>query len=369
MKPAKLPHLEVTIEKLIPGGYGLAHTPEGKACLIRGGLPGDRVRFEIWENHKTYVLGLVKKVVQEGTPRGVGCPAFPQCGGCDFPHLPLAYQQEWKKRWVMEKLKPSVPLTFFPSFSHYRLRSCLHRGKGGWGFHAWRSQGVVGLKTCFILSQTLLERLPKLSEKGKHMWCLEDPPGENLITSLEKPTPTLTFSLKKLTWATDPQVFIQSNRYLLPAFIQIVEETFEETLDLFLDGYAGMGFLTLPLAHRAKKGYAVEASSRAYTYLKKNLQPYPHLQAIFASMETFIAKENLKPQGVILDPPREGLSPPIIAWLKETLPRKVLYFSCHLAVFFRDLARLSPPYTLRQVYLLDLFPHTHHLEIAGVLTP
>ena len=65
----------------------------------------------------------------------------------------------------------------------------------------------------------------------------------------------------------------------------------------------------------------------------------------------------------MLDPPRKGLEPELIATLKKIPLRSIFYLSCDPATLARDLNRLHPEYKLKTVRAFDFFPRTPHLEV------
>ncbi|PKL74859.1 MAG: hypothetical protein CVV27_18325, partial [Candidatus Melainabacteria bacterium HGW-Melainabacteria-1] len=90
LKPGQ--QLELTIEKLVPGGEGLArHT--GLTVFVPGGLPGDLLRAEVISTKPSYVRALIKEVLQPGPDRlDPPCPYVASCGGCQWQHQHYAAQ-------------------------------------------------------------------------------------------------------------------------------------------------------------------------------------------------------------------------------------------------------------------------------------
>ena len=75
-----------------------------------------------------------------------------------------------------------------------------------------------------------------------------------------------------------------------------------------------------------------------------------------------------KPDIVIVDPPRAGMHPDVVARLVEMAAPKVVYVSCNAATQARDLALLAEKYTVQRIRPVDMFPHTQHVENVVLLT-
>ena len=76
-----------------------------------------------------------------------------------------------------------------------------------------------------------------------------------------------------------------------------------------------------------------------------------------------LERENLKPDVVILDPPRKGCSPEMLKTAAEMSPDRIVYVSCDPATLARDCAALlSLGYTPRKATPVDMFPRTGHIE-------
>jgi len=78
----------------------------------------------------------------------------------------------------------------------------------------------------------------------------------------------------------------------------------------------------------------------------------------------------VRPAVVIVDPPRAGLHPRVVARVAELAPRRIVYVSCNPATLARDLADFrTGGYALIEARPFDLFPHTPHIECVATLEP
>jgi 23S rRNA (uracil1939-C5)-methyltransferase len=170
--------LEITIEKLVPGGDGMARH-DGKVIFVPMVLPGETVRVRLAETKKDFARGIPMEILTPSPDRAKpGCPVFGRCGGCDWQHIAYEAQLRHKVAIVQDALKRTGGLEF-PGLAieagqpwRYRNRIQIHRGPhssgGQGGFRARTSHDVVGVSTCPVSDQAF-DRLftrPAMSNGG-----------------------------------------------------------------------------------------------------------------------------------------------------------------------------------------------------------
>ncbi len=138
------------------------------------------------------------------------------------------------------------------------------------------------------------------------------------------------------------------------------------------DLYAGVGLFARTLAGRFKRVVAVEAAASSVRDLRENLGGGKHRVAAASTLE-FLRKARsdgqLKPDFVVVDPPRAGLGKEVTALLAEIRPAHITYVSCDPATLSRDLkSLLDSGYQLTKLHMVDLFPQTFHLESVAMLS-
>jgi 23S rRNA (uracil1939-C5)-methyltransferase len=128
-----------------------------------------------------------------------------------------------------------------------------------------------------------------------------------------------------------------------------------------LDLYAGAGNLSLSLSQSADIT-AVESNPYAVNDGLRNIEinNISNYRIIKSSTEKFDTDEKF--DTIILDPPRPGVSQKVIKLIQKIMPEMIVYVSCNPATLSRDIKRLSELYEIESVRLIDLFPHTHHIE-------
>ena len=155
------------------------------------------------------------------------------------------------------------------------------------------------------------------------------------------------------------------------------DRTNDEPVDLIIDAYAGVGAISLWLAPVAKKVIAIEEHPAAVADGIKNaeLNNIENVEFKQASVEEALldcVKQGIRPDVVVVDPPRKGLTDEARSALLELAPERIVYVSCNPATLARDLkifesGATGASYTVVQVQPVDLFPHTHHIESVTLL--
>ncbi len=145
--------------------------------------------------------------------------------------------------------------------------------------------------------------------------------------------------------------------------------------DAVLDLYCGLGNFTLPLARSGARVVGVEGESQLIERARGNAA-----RNGIANVEFHVADLSRPPDArtpwlrgpfshVLLDPPRVGARE-MLATIAALRPRRVLYISCHPGSLARDLGVLvhEHGFTLEAAGVIDMFPHTGHVESMALLT-
>lgn len=161
--------------------------------------------------------------------------------------------------------------------------------------------------------------------------------------------------------------FFQVNRFLAGA---MAEEVAQKDADgrLALDLFAGVGLFSLPLAARFERVVAVEANPAAARDLENNVRGKGSIEVRNSDVDRFLERFKEKPDLVVLDPPRAGMTPDGMRRLARIAPARITYVSCDPSTLARDLAVLiAGGYELAEMQLFDLFPQTFHMETIARL--
>lgn len=163
--------------------------------------------------------------------------------------------------------------------------------------------------------------------------------------------------------------FFQANRFLLPRLLARVVELVPP--GPAVDLYAGVGLFAVSLAAAGREPVsAVEGDWTSAADLRENARPYGlSLQVFATSVERFIeGRQRAQQAALILDPPRTGMSRAAMAGIVRLGAPRVIFVSCDVATFARDVRRLvDAGYELESLEAFDLFPNTAHVEVLAVL--
>lgn len=188
--------------------------------------------------------------------------------------------------------------------------------------------------------------------------------------------PTITERLFDLSFEISPFSFFQTNTLGAEKLYRAIAAAADLTdRDVVLDAYCGMGTIGQYLARFCQKVVGIESHPSAIEDALKSAgkNKIGNISFYKGRVEQVLF-DQLKPGGkyafsvVIVDPPRAGLHPKALDAIVAHAPQRIVYTSCNIATFARDLgALLTRGYELRTVQPVDLFPHTAHIEAVSLL--
>ena len=170
-----------------------------------------------------------------------------------------------------------------------------------------------------------------------------------------------------------PNDFIQVNRRMNEKMIDRAMEAMDiQADDVVLDLFCGLGNFTLPMAKRAAHIVGVEGDKQLVERARHNatLNQLDNVQFYQADLtkdqnnSEWFQKNYSK---VLIDPPRSGAWE-ILPLIAQTSAQTLVYISCHPASLARDTDRLVNElgYTLEKAGVMDMFPHTSHVESMAI---
>lgn len=224
------------------------------------------------------------------------------------------------------------------------------------------------------LSETDLQRLTDFARQTGFMIYLQ--PGKpQTLAPLVPAEPELYYRLDTLNVRIDftpldfTQVNADINRAMVPLALDLLDPQPDDTV---LDLFAGLGNFTLALARRARSVVGVEVDElmvrRGEESARRNgLTNTRHYRADLSAAvddEPWLQEHYDR---VLVDPPRSGALE-MIPRLAALSPRRIVYVSCHPGTLARDAGLLvnDHGYRLTHAGVMDMFPHTAHVESIAV---
>jgi 23S rRNA (uracil1939-C5)-methyltransferase len=402
LEPQSAVQSEVTIEKWVYGGAGLARAG-GKGLMVPFTLPGVRVRVEIAADHGGFAEARAAEWLERSGERvEPQCPFFGRCGGCHYQHAGAQFQAAQKAEIVREvfqrvgKIKAPDEIGILAGEPWgYRNRTQFHSDGREIGFLEAGSHNLVSVDHCPISAPKINEGLQALRymirdrgwprfvrtlelftngeqtlvnvletegsrgvAKGFFDWVGKQIPGAELGG--------LEYQAAGAKFRVSHGAFFQVNRFLVDALADAAVEGAEG--GIALDLYSGVGLFTLRLARQFTKVAGVESNHQAARDLTFNAErvgltiPVHPMQA-----EQYLEGRKSTPDFVLADPPRSGLGKRVVQHLIHLKPKEIRVVSCDPATLARDAAGLiAGGYRFEKLTVADLFPQTYHVESIAV---
>ena len=371
----------LTIEKLVYGGEGLARL-DGKVVLVPYVAPGETVRAEIQRVKNDVFRGRLLEVLTPAADRvAAPCPYFLRCGGCHYQHLEYAVQVEQKVAALREVLRRVGKIDFAGEIGaitaepwQYRNRIQLHIDRGAVGYFEHGSRRLCPIERCPIASPNLNQAIASLNGLSSRLASFSG--AVELFTNeaevqinIQDRVPRAVFSAFESIGSSGPieyqgfrvsrNSFFQVNRFLVDRLVDctVADHNGESALDL----YAGVGLFSKTLAGRFHRVTAIESGHSAFRDLMHTLGD--QVSSENTTVEEYLAGVNSRPDLILADPPRAGLTKTVVTELRRIHAPCLTIVSCDPATLARDLqGLLSGCYSIYKITLVDLFPQTFHLE-------
>jgi 23S rRNA (uracil1939-C5)-methyltransferase len=388
--------LQLTIEKLIYGGDGLAHT-EGNTVFVPYVLPDEKVRAAVRQRKKKLIHASLLEVQKPAPARVTAkCRHFGVCGGCHYQHIDIPEQVRLKKEILRETLSRLGGVEWEGAIQEHTAEPYHYRNRAQWafrdamprafGYFLPASAHILPVDECPVLSPLLWTTFQQLQELARsnilapgilEIEAFADSEDKKIALNIAferfpKPAKALAAEFKAAIPALESLLlldqsknrfeldgpgylvqkahgfayrvnhlsFFQVNRFLVDDLLQTVVGGAQgrQALDL----YAGVGFFTLPLAKTFQNVVSVDANLAATRDLRNNADSAGvPVHSENEHVEEFLKKQQEAPDFVVLDPPRAGLGAETAARLANLGAPEIAYLSCDPATLARDLAVLT----------------------------
>lgn len=376
--------------EIVFGGATLAHLEDGRVVFLSFAAPGELVEAKIDKVHADYLEASVATVLEPSPDRvEPRCPLFGECGGCQLQHITYEAQLRAKEAVVREQLRRIGhlegdfvrPIVGAANPWAYRNHLRLSTGNnfGDVGFISRRGRRLLKVESCPIAEPWIDAVLPALQGHGAGLHQVQvrysAATGSHMITpaipgiALESGQTSYIEEMGGHRFQVGASAFFQVNHAQAVEMMRLVGEALPASGKDFVDGFAGVGTFAVLFADRFERVIAIEESHSATRDADVNLADTPNVEMHAGKVEDLLPLLDASPDAIVLDPPRPGCHPRVIASIVEFRPSVVVYVSCNPATLARDLRLLvDGGYTLDSVTPLDMFPQTGHIECVARLS-
>jgi len=376
--------------RLVAGGDALARDPSGRIVFLEGALPGETVRARVLAEWRDYARGVVDEIVTPSPLRTTPPCRFVAagCGGCSWQHIDPTAQVELKRTIVVEALArtgglPDADVRTGPTLEPWGFRTTLRMAVDGQGlaFRGAHSHDLVAVDDCLVAHPRLAElvatgRFPGASEvtlrcsatTGERLVLVDPAPAERSAT-----LPSDVMVGRRA--AVHEDIAGARLRISAPSFFQTRTDGAAALVALVdaavragdiappatvVDAYAGVGLFAATVA-RESEVVCIEQSRSACDDADHNLSGRA-ATIVQGRVERWRPR---RADVVIADPSRKGLGRRAVDVLSATAAARLVLVSCDAVALARDACLLaSAGFAHRCSTVVDLFPHTPHVEVV-----
>ena len=412
--------VELSIQKLVHGGQGLADLPDGRKVFVWNALPGETVMARIIKQKRSYAEAIAEEILEPSSERIEPTEAN-YLATSPWQIMDYAAENHYKSTIAAELFAHEK--VFLPKFDqavhtgsewHYRnkmeysfwgdddgLHLALHQ-RGSHGkqivqgselalpavdaaanaicIQLGKLQARAGdLKTIIVRTNqkgeavaALYTKLTKFTKlelpielKGLRVYYSNPKSPASVPTELlyELGDVTLEDTLLDKTFSYDVDSFFQVNIPVFELALQQIKEMCKD--DLVTDMYAGVGSIGLSVA--AKGTQLIELDPATAAMARVNAKNSGLDATVVESSTEKVLEYITADYPVIFDPPRAGLHAKVVNAVLVVLPPKIVYLSCNPATQAHDLALLQEKYVVEHFEVFNFFPRTPHIETLAVL--
>lgn len=393
--------MEVKIEKLDNFGRGITYL-NNKICFVENAYPEEIVEIEIVKENKKIIEAKTIKVITKSNNRVESkCPYSNICGGCNFSNLKYEEELIYKTEKVKDLISKYTGLTNIVEDTNYineynyRNKIILHGKNNKLGLYEENTNNIVEINECLLVNNKINEIIKILKEenisieealiktsndekevlvsiKGKinNIDKLKDKCTVLIINDELKTTnSSIITNIGKYKFYESEKSFFQINKDLTEKLydeaLKIVEKVKPNKL---LDLYCGTGTIGIYVSEFSNEIIGIDYNKSNINDANKNkeLNNLNNISFICDKVENQI--DNFKDiDMIIVDPPRKGLDQKTKEYLNTIKAKHLVYISCDLITFSRDINDLLENYEVEYIKPFNMFPKTYHCESIVVL--
>jgi 23S rRNA (uracil1939-C5)-methyltransferase len=168
-------------------------------------------------------------------------------------------------------------------------------------------------------------------------------------------------------WVSANSFFQTNSSSARRLYEKVLEYAELEGYEVVLDLYCGTGTIPVFLSRSAKEVIGMEIVESALFDANRNCVSNNALNCRFiqGDIRERLSDIRVKPDVLIIDPPRAGIHEEILEGIMRMAVKRVVYVSCNPATMARDIGRMSDRYLVEEIQPVDMFPHTYHIEAVA----
>lgn len=401
MTPAADVDVDVAITGIAAGGDGVGRLPDGRAVFVRGAIPGDVVRARVDDDRARFAKASAVEILSAGPGRvDAPCPHVAEgCGGCGWQHVDPATQRSLKVDIVRDALtrigrlaavRDIDPGPDLPPLAYRTTVRAAVAADGRAGLRAHHSHDVVpfgehGCPVAHPLVDDVL-RAGRFDGAAEVTVRAGAATGERLVLVTPSaagaagvPDDALVVGADELAaghrawlheivagrrFRVSATSFFQARPDGAAALVEaVVAAVAPSEPRRLVDLYGGVGLFAATLADRLGcVPTVVEANRAAVADARLNLADVRGARVIRTDVRRWRPSAA---DAVVADPSRHGLGAAVVDRVASTATDRIALVSCEPGSLGRDALLLAGAgYGLVSATLVDLFPHTPHVEVV-----
>ncbi len=392
--------MKLIIENLDHQGRGIAKQNE-KVYFIENALPNEEVEVEITKQKKNIIEGVVTKYYKKNEENRVEplCPYYEICGGCSIMHIKdqNKYKLDKLNNIINKYVDKNIEIKEVECLNKYNYRNkiTLQVKDNTLGLYKKESNDIVEIDNCLLVNEKI-NQIIKLIKKNQNLKNI----NQIVIKSMEESMVTfytnkdidinvdylkdyvqsiyvnkkliygknkISAKMDKYKFLVSSESFFQVNTIEATSMYNYIKSLIEKTNVIF-DLYCGTGTIGIFVHDKADKLIGLEINADAIKDANENkkINNIKNIEFFESDASNIIKKTNLKPNIIIVDPPRNGLSDKMIDDINKLEPKKIIYVSCDPMTLARDIKKLNK-YDVINIKGFDMFPNTYHVECVCVI--
>ncbi len=382
--------IQLKVESLAHGGAAVGRAQDF-VFFVPFAAPGDEIQARVTEVKKNYAEAELIKIIAPG-PRRVTppCEVFGKCGGCQWQHVSYEEQLQQKQNIVMHALSRIAkeqkfevkPIIASPEKFNYRNRVQVRTLGSAAGFYRKGSHELVSFDKCHIVEPSINDEISKIKAEIINYRAEHESKIEIFIAESGKTVRSQDQNHgEEFGFA---QVNTKQNKQMI-AYVQSLIGNPQSGFgrSSLLELFCGNGNFSMPLIENGWDVYGIDGNRAAISDAREKLRLISdknkntgfNPRAFFSSDDATAGVEKLLDQRrtfetLLVDPPRTGMTEPLVNNIAEVGVKTLVYVSCNPATFARDWARIKAATKLKLVSVqpFDMFPQTFHVELVALAT-